>query len=115
MPISKNGRTLLIKAIFLELYLQISQRHLDCLDHELLTAKLNACGFSLPALRFMTTYQTENKGQRFMIIIVLGQKYYLAFRKGQFLNFGEYEIKTWKPDNCPCRLCKVYTESVGFL
>ena len=25
------------------------------------------------------------------------------------------EIKTWKPDNCPCRLCKVYIESVGFL
>ena len=25
------------------------------------------------------------------------------------------EIKTWKPDNCPCRICKVYTESVGFL
>ena len=62
---------------------------IDCLDHELLTAKLNACGFSLPALRFMTTYQTENKGQRFMIIIALDQKYYLAFRKGQFLNFGE--------------------------
>ena len=25
------------------------------------------------------------------------------------------EIKTWKPDNCPCRLCNVYIESVGFL
>ena len=25
------------------------------------------------------------------------------------------EIKTWKPDNCPCRLCKVYIERVGFL
>ena len=25
------------------------------------------------------------------------------------------EIKTWKPDNCPCGLCKVYIESVGFL
>ena len=25
------------------------------------------------------------------------------------------KIKTWKPDNCPCRLCKVYIESVGFL
>ena len=24
-------------------------------------------------------------------------------------------IKTWKLDNCPCRLCKVYIESVGFL
>ena len=25
------------------------------------------------------------------------------------------EIKTWTPDNCPCRLCKVHIESVGFL
>ena len=33
----------------------------------------------------MTTYQTENKEQKLMIIIVLGQKYYLAFNKGQFL------------------------------
>ena len=25
------------------------------------------------------------------------------------------EIKAWKPNNCPCRLCKVYIEGVGFL
>ena len=25
------------------------------------------------------------------------------------------EIKTWTPDNCPCRLCKAYIESVGLL
>ena len=25
------------------------------------------------------------------------------------------EIKTWKPNNCPCRLSKVYIESEGFL
>ena len=25
------------------------------------------------------------------------------------------EIETWTPDNCPCRLCKVYMEDVGFL
>ena len=25
------------------------------------------------------------------------------------------EIKIWRPDNCPCRLCKVYIEGVGFL
>ena len=31
------------------------------------------------------------------------------------LEYFEKEIKTWKPDNCPCRLCKVYIESVGFL
>ena len=31
------------------------------------------------------------------------------------LEYFEKEIKTWKPDNCPSRLCKVYIESVGFL
>ena len=25
------------------------------------------------------------------------------------------EIKAWNPNNCPCRLCKVYIEGVGFL
>ena len=25
------------------------------------------------------------------------------------------EIKIWEPNNCPCRLCKVYIEGVGFL
>ena len=24
------------------------------------------------------------------------------------------EIKAWKPDNCPCRLCQVYIKNVGF-
>ena len=33
----------------------------------------------------MTIYQTENKERRLMILTVLGQKYYLAFHKGQFL------------------------------
>ena len=28
----------------------------DCLDHELLTAKLHAYGFSLPALRLINDY-----------------------------------------------------------
>ena len=23
--------------------------------------------------------------------------------------------KKWKPENCPCRLCKVYVQNVGFL
>ena len=25
------------------------------------------------------------------------------------------EIKTWKPNDCPCGFCKVYIEGVGFL
>ena len=25
------------------------------------------------------------------------------------------KIKTWVPENCPCRLCKTYIHQVGFL
>ena len=35
----------------------------DCLEHELLIAKVNACGFSLPALRLINDY-SSNRRQR---------------------------------------------------
>ena len=25
------------------------------------------------------------------------------------------KIKKWKPDRCPCRLCKVYNPNLGFI
>ena len=25
------------------------------------------------------------------------------------------KIKTWVPENCPCRLCKVYIQQIGFI
>ena len=25
------------------------------------------------------------------------------------------QIKKWKPQNCPCRLCRVYVQNVGFV
>ena len=25
------------------------------------------------------------------------------------------EIKKWKPENCPCRLCKSYLQNIGFI
>ena len=42
----------------------------DCLDHELLTAKLNTYGFSLPALTII--YQIENREQKLVIFTALG-------------------------------------------
>ena len=33
----------------------------DCCDHELFTAKLNAYGFSLPALRLINNYLSNRK------------------------------------------------------
>ena len=31
------------------------------------------------------------------------------------LNTFKNKIKQWKPENCPCRLCKVYTNNIGFV
>ena len=31
------------------------------------------------------------------------------------LKHFQKEIKTWKPNKYPCRLCKVYIETIGFL
>ena len=31
------------------------------------------------------------------------------------LNSFKKSVKKWKPQDCPCRLCKVYVNGVGFL
>ena len=38
----------------------------DCFDHKLLTAKLNACSFNLPAIRLIHDY-LSNRKQRIKI------------------------------------------------
>ena len=44
-----------------EPYSQIYQRAFDCLNHDLLLAKLNAYGFDLAALQFTCSYLKERK------------------------------------------------------
>ena len=57
----------------------------DCLDHGLFTAKFNTYGVSPSALRLIQDYLSNwTKEQGLLINIVLGQKYYLGFHKGQF-------------------------------
>ena len=29
------------------------------------------------------------------------------------LNEFKSKIKTWKPENCPCKLCKIYLQRIG--
>ena len=60
-------------------------RVFDCLDHELLIAKLNAYGFSLTALKLVHNY-LSNRKQRTKKIqrTVVCWKLYLGFHKDQF-------------------------------
>ena len=31
------------------------------------------------------------------------------------LSIFKNKVKKWKPENCPCRLCKIYINNVGFI
>ena len=37
------------------------------------------------------------------------------FKELNTLNEFKTKIKTWIPENCPCRLCKRYVKHVGFI
>ena len=36
-------------------------------------------------------------------------------RQTASLNSFKHGIKKWNPSNCPCRLCKIYVQNVGFI
>ena len=36
-------------------------------------------------------------------------------KQSETINVFKSKIKQWKPTNCPCRLCKIYVDKVGFL
>ena len=36
-------------------------------------------------------------------------------KKSISLNVFRSKIKTWKTENCPCKLCKIYLQRIGYL
>ena len=52
-------------------------------------------------------------------ILILGAKIWALvpenLRQSTSLNIFKRGIKKWNPSNCPCRLCKIYVQNVGFI
>ena len=52
-------------------------------------------------------------------ISTLGAKIWALFpenlRQSTSLNRFKQSIKNWNPSDCPCRLCKIYVQNVGFI
>ena len=73
-------------------------------------------GLSPPIMDNVFKLRTENPSES---LSYLGPKIWdilpEKLRNMDNLESFKKEIKTWRPDNCPCRLCKVYIEGVGFL
>ena len=71
----------------------------------------NWAQFSLPAIR--TVYQESES------ISFLGPKIWNMLpdklKNASSLEVFKASIKSWKPENCPCRLCRLYVQNVGFI
>ena len=88
----------------------------DCLDHELLIAKLNAYGFSLPALRLIHDYlshrkqrtRVNNSYSEWLAVMfgiskgsILGPFLFNIFLADLFLIHSDNDITSFADDNTP--------------
>ena len=55
----------------------------------------------------------------FEIIRYLGPKIWdslpQSLKNKESVDSFKTAIKTWKPDRCPCRICKTYLQNIGYL
>ena len=95
----KNG---ISQELFTEIFARKAESHYN----------LRRCNdFRIPSIR--TVYHGSES------ISFLGPKIWNILpdeiKQQTSLNSFKKSVKKWKPQDCPCRLCKVYVNGVGFL
>ena len=104
-----NGKA--FSALFRDLF-----KAFDCLDHQLIIAKLNAYGFSLPALRLIHDYLSHKKQKtsvnhsycEWLVVMfgvpggsILGPLVFNIFLADLFLIPSDIDIANFADDNTP--------------
>ena len=78
---SEHWKSEVDKRVFGALLTNLSKAF-DCFSHELIIAKLNACRFSLSALKLIHNYLLKgNKKLKLTTLKVQGKTFFLVYRK----------------------------------
>ena len=111
----------------------------DCIDHEVLIAKIHAYGFDNGCMYMVVNslFEFTNKNYNIRNASILKRKRHFTVYYGResfvsvapkiwelvpdsigelkTLSTFKNKIKAWTTDKCPCRLCKNYIGQVGFI
>ena len=92
------------------------EKAFDCISHELLFAKLNACGFDIKSLNFILTYFTNRKHKTklgfsfsdFLNILfgvsqgsILGPLLFIICMRNLFMEYDAIEFASYADDTTP--------------
>ena len=77
------------------------------------------CNYNIRNMREFKSYRVKTVHYGTESVSFLGPKLWAILPQeykdiDNLIEF-KHKIKTWVPENCPCRLCKTYIQNVGFL
>ena len=92
--------------------LKVSNNYLASLMSEIFDKRNNVYDFQNPSKFARRNVRSVFNGKE--SISILGPKIW-ELKQLETVNAFKKEIKKWKPENCPCRLCRPHIQNVGVL
>ena len=59
--------------------------------------------------------RTVRYGLKQPLLLAPGYRAICPVKESTSINKFRSKIKTWKPENCQCKLCKIYLQRIGYL